>query len=85
MIRLDMYQIAAFEGKLLDLDEIHYLTPEYLIEVNTFINDTMTRAALVDFSFIHKSDNIDFDLLDAVEKYYYRAKIAEITIESDHV
>lgn len=45
----------------------------------------MTKAALVDFLFIHKSNNIDFDLLDAVDKYYERAKIAEFTKESDHV
>lgn len=45
----------------------------------------MTKAALVDFLFIHKSNNIDFDLLDAVDKYYERAKIAELTKESDHV
>jgi hypothetical protein len=45
----------------------------------------MTKAALVDFSFIHKSNNIDFDPLDAVDKYYYRSKIAELLSESDYV
>ena len=81
--RPDMYQIAAFEGQPLDLDEIQYLTPEYLEEVKTLINDTMTKAALDDFSFIHKSDTIDFDLLDAVDKYYDRTKISELIKESD--
>jgi hypothetical protein len=28
IIRPDRYQIAAFEGQLLDLDEMQYLTPE---------------------------------------------------------
>jgi hypothetical protein len=83
MTRPDMYQIAAFEGQALDLDEIQYLTPEYLGEVKILINDTMTKAVLDDFSFIHKSHNIDFDLLDAVDKYYDRAKIAELIKESD--
>jgi len=83
MTRPDMYQIAAFEGQPLDLDEIQYLTPEYLEEVKTLINDTMTKAFLDDFSFIYKSNNIDFDLLDAVDKYYDRAKIAELIKESD--
>lgn len=83
MTRPDMYQIAAFEGQPLDLDEIQYLTPEYLGEVKTLINDTMAKAVLDDFSFIHKSDSIDFDLLDAVDKYYDRTKIAELIKESD--
>jgi hypothetical protein len=55
------------------------------IRIKKNINDTMTKAALVDFSYIHKSNNIDFDLLDAVDKYHDRAKIAELTKESDHV
>lgn len=83
MTRPDIYQIAAFEGQTLDLDEIQYLTPEYLEEVKTLINDTMTKAFFEDFSFIHKSDNLNFDLLDAVDKYYDRAKIAELIKESD--
>ena len=83
MTRPDMYQIAAFEGQPLNLDEIQYLTPEYLEEVKVFINDTMTSAVLKDFSAIHKSDTLDFDLLDAVDKYYDRAKITELVNESD--
>src|SRR5690606_18322259 len=83
MTRPDMYQIAAFAGQPLDLDEIQYLTPEYLGEVKTLINDAMTKAAQDDFSFIYKSDKIDFNLLDAVDKYYDRAKIAELIKESN--
>ncbi len=83
MTRPDMYQIAAFEGQPLNLNEIQYLTPEYLGEVKSLINDTMTKAVLGDFSFIRKADNIDFELLDAVDKYYDRAKIAQLITESD--
>lgn len=83
MTRPDMYEIAAFGGQPLDLDEIQYLTPEYLEEVKTLINETMTNAALKDFSFIHKSDNFDLELLDAVDKYYDRTKISELIRESD--
>lgn len=81
--RPDIYQIAAFEGQPLNLDEIQYLTPEYLEEIKTLINDTMTKAILEDFSFIHKSDGIDLDFLDAIDKYYDRAKITELIKESD--
>ncbi len=83
MTRPDMYQIAAFEGQPLDLDKIQYLAPEYLEEVKTLINDTMTKAVLDDFSLIHKSDNVNFELLDTVDKYYDRAKIIELIKESD--
>lgn len=83
MTRPDMYQIAAFEGQPLDLDKIQYLAPEYLEEVKTLINETMTKAVLDDFSLIHKSDNVNFELLDTVDKYYDRAKIIELIKESD--
>ncbi|MEX0967570.1 MAG: hypothetical protein WD077_10045 [Bacteroidia bacterium] len=83
MTRPDMYQIAAFEGQPLKLDEIQSLPPEYLKNVKTLINDTKSKAVLEDFSFIHNSDTIDFELLDAVDKYYDRAKISELIKESD--
>ena len=83
MTRPDMYQIAAYEGQTLNLDEIQYLTPNYLDEVRTLINEKMVSAVLEDFQHIYKTDKIDFDLLDAVDKYYDRAKIAELIKESD--
>lgn len=81
--RPDMYQIAGFEGKPLNLDEIQYLAPEYLEGIKNHINDSMTKAALNDFNFIHQSDTIDFDLLDAVDRYYDRIKVSELIKESD--
>lgn len=83
MTRPDMYKITAFEGQPLNLDEIQYLRPEYLEQVKTLINESMTNAALKDFSFIHNSDKLDLELLDAVDKYYDRTKIAELIKESD--
>jgi len=81
--RPDMYQISAFEGKALDLQEIQYLTPEYLNQVKTLINETMTKALLEDFRHIHQTDTIDFELLDAVDKYFNREKISELIKQSD--
>lgn len=83
MTRPDMYQIAGYEGQPIDLDEIQYLTPEYLEQTKSFINDAMTNAALQDFQQIYQTDNLDFKLLDAVDKYYDRTKIAELIKESD--
>ena len=83
MTRPDMYLIAAYEGQRLDLEKIQYLDPEYLEQVKTIINETITKAALADFSNIHNTDNFDFDLLNSVDKHYDRAKIAELIKESD--
>ena len=82
MTRPDMYQITAFEGTPIELDKIQYLTTQYLEESKSLTED-MTKAALNDFSFIHKSDNIDLNLLDAVDKYYDRTKIAELIKKSN--
>ena len=81
--RPDMYQIAAYEGQPLNIDDIQYLNPEYLQDVKRHINETMTNAALEDFQFIIQSDKIDFNVLDAVDKYYDRPKIAQLIKESD--
>lgn len=78
-----MYQLAVFASIPLNLDEIQYLTPEYLEKVETLLNKTMPKAALEDFAFIYKSDTIDFELLDTVDKYYDRTKIAALIKDSD--
>ena len=83
MTRPDMYQIAAFEGQPLDFDELQYLTPEFLADKKQFINETMVEAALGDFQNIIKSAKLDFAVLDAVDKFYDRKKIAELLKESD--
>ena len=83
MTRPDMYQIAAFEGQPLDLDDLQYLMPEYLEQVKAIINDTMTNAALEDFSLIYKFHTISFELLDRVYTYYDRVKITELIKDSD--
>ena len=78
-----MYQIAAYEGKPLNFDELQYLDTEDLEERKHFINETMVNAALEDFQNIIKSDKLDFTVLAAVDKYYDRAKIAALIKESD--
>lgn len=83
MTRPDMYQIAAYEGKPINLDETQYLVPKYLEQAKTLINETMTNAALEDFQHIYKTDKVNFQLLDAVDKYYDRTRIARLIKESD--
>lgn len=83
MTRPDMFQIAAYEGQRLDLDKIQYLADDYVKELTEHINVTMVDAALSDFQHIIKSDKLDLNVLDAVDKYYDRTKIAELIKESD--
>ncbi|GAB2842873.1 hypothetical protein [Ferruginibacter profundus] len=83
MTRPDMYQIAAYNGVPLDFEEMQYLDKEDLKDKKNFINETMVQAALGDFQNIIKSDKLDFNVLDAVDKYYDRAKIAALIKESD--
>lgn len=83
MTRPDMYQIAAYEGQPLNLDDIQYLDDEYLEYQKKHLNETMVHAALEDFRHITNSDRLDLNALDAVDKYYDRTKIAELIKESD--
>ena len=83
MTRPDMYQIAAYEGRPLDFNELQYLTPEFLADRKKFINETMVDAALADFKNIITSDKLDFEVLNAVDKFYDRKKISELIKESN--
>ena len=82
MTRPDMYVISGFDGQPLDLDKIQYL-PDDLLEYNKKQLQTMADAALNDYQHIIKSDKLDLNVLDAVDKYFDRKKIAEIISKSD--
>ncbi len=77
-----MFVISGFEGKTLDLDDLQYLPDELLNKTKNQIS-TITNAALQDYQNIIKSDRLDFNVLDAVDKFYDRQKIAEIIKLSD--
>ncbi len=78
-----MYVIAGYEGKPIDMDEVQHLPEEYLIDAKTMINETMHNAALEDYQFIIKSEILDFKVLEAVDKFFDRDKIAELITNSD--
>jgi hypothetical protein len=82
MTRPDMYVISGFNGQHLDLDKIQYL-PDDLLENSKRQVETMADAALNDYQHIITSDKLDLNVLDAVDKYYDRKKIAEIIKKSD--
>lgn len=81
--RPDVYQIAAYKGKPLNLQDIQYLDDEYLEYQKKHLNETMPQAALEDFRHITNSDQLDLNALDAVDKYYDRARIADLIKKSD--
>jgi len=83
MPRPDMYQIEAYKGEPLDLEKIQYLKPGYLAEVKELVDITIPDAALNDFQHIIKASSLDLNVLDAVDKFYDRAKISALINESD--
>ncbi len=82
MTRPDMYIINGFDGQPLNLDKIQYL-PNDLLEYNKKQLQLMTDAALSDYQQIIKTDKLDLNVLDVVDKYFNRKKIAEIINNSD--
>lgn len=82
MTRPDMYVIAGFDGQPFDFINSQYLTDEYLEHSKTQVHE-MAKAALEDYQLIIKSHKLNFEVLDAVDKHYNRAKIAEIIKDSD--
>jgi len=80
--RPDMYVISDFDGQPLDLDKIQFLRAD-LLEYNKNQIQKMADAALDDYQHIIKSNKLDLNVLDAVDKYYDRKRIAEIISKSD--
>lgn len=83
MARPDMYVIAAYEDQPLNMEELQYMSDDYVQRMTEHINVTMVDAALADFQHIITSDKLDLAVLDAVDKYYDRARIAQLIKESD--
>lgn len=82
MPRPDMYGMSGFQGKTINLPAIQYLTEERL-QIEKDQMDKMEAAALGDYQSIFPSDALTTDLLDAVDKYYDRARIADLIKRSD--
>ena len=83
MARPDMSQIAAFKGHPLDLNKIQYLDEHALAQNKKFINETIIQAALEDFQNVIPFDQLDLEVLDAVDKYFDKEKILDLIKVSD--
>lgn len=82
MTRPDMYVIEGYEGQPLDLDSLQYLDGPTFTHTRAQIGKII-EAALVDYQDIIKSDQIDTNLLDAVDKHFDKKKVVEIVKASD--
>jgi hypothetical protein len=82
MTRPDMYVIAGYEGQPLEIETLQYL-PEELLEKTKNQIQIMIDSAFQDYKNIIVADKLNFDVLDAVDKFYDRKKIAEIIKQSD--
>ena len=80
--RPDMYVIAGFGGQPMDIDALQYLPDDLLDETRKQIQ-LITEAALQDYQEIVATPKLDFNLLDAVDKFYNRKRISEIIKSSD--
>ena len=82
MTRPDMYGISGYTGQPIDLDSLQYLPDEYL-QVAIRQVKAMAESALKDFQYIYKTDKIDLNFIDAVDKHFDRQKISELIKGSD--
>jgi hypothetical protein len=80
--RPDMYVIAAYDGKPLAMESLQYLNDECLKQMKEQI-EKITDAALQDYQEIIRCEELDFRVLDAVDKHYDREKIKAIIATSD--
>ena len=82
MTRPDMYVINEFDGTPVDLDAIQYLPSEVLAQSREMVQ-TMVDSAKEDYQDILKFEQLDLNVIDAVDKYYDREKIKSLLKESD--
>jgi hypothetical protein len=80
--RPDMYVIPGYKGQPIDLQSLQYLPKERLQTEKDQIKQ-MEIAALEDYQSIFPSTALTVDLLDAVDQFYDRQRIANLIKSSD--
>lgn len=80
--RPDMYIIAGYGYKPIDIDSLQYLPPLHLREAREMV-DIMTDAARGDFQNIVAFDDFNLDVLDAVDRFHTREIIGKLIRISD--
>jgi hypothetical protein len=77
-----LYVISAYKGHPLDLASLQYL-PEERLQTGKDQIGRMAAAALTDYQSIFPSATFTMDLLDGVDRFYDRKRIAELIKRSD--
>jgi len=80
--RPDMFVISGYEGRPLNLESLQYLSDDRL-QIEKDQIDCMAVAALTDYQSISPSTTFTLDLLNAVDQFYDRPKIANLIKQSD--
>jgi hypothetical protein len=80
--RPDMYVIAGYKGRPLDPKSLQYL-PDDRLQIEKDQIGRMAVAALEGYQSILPSTSFTIDLLDAVDRFYDRERIAELIQRSD--
>jgi hypothetical protein len=82
MTRPDMYVISGYENRTLDIDKIQYLTLEGLIETKK-IFEKMRESYMKDFQNIIEFDELNLDIIDAVDIAFGKKEVKELIKISD--
>jgi hypothetical protein len=80
--RPDMYVISGYKGRPLDPKSMQYL-PDDRLKIEKDQIGRMGVAALEDYQSILPSTSFTVDLLDAVDRFHNRERIAELIQRSD--
>jgi hypothetical protein len=77
-----MFVLPGYDGEPLDLHTMQSLDKQTLLEIKVQLQD-ITDQATTDYQNIIKSGRLDLTVVDAVDKYYDRQKVARLLKQSD--
>jgi hypothetical protein len=80
--RPDMYVVAGYSGRVLDLNRLQYLDDEILIQSVENIR-MMTGATMDDYRKLIHADGLSLAVLDAVDKKFDRQTVSDLILVSD--
>ena len=75
--RPDMYIISGYEGKTLDIENLQYLTKEGLNETKEIFKK-VRDSYLEDFQSFRKFDQLNVDVIEAIDIAYGKRKVEEL-------
>lgn len=77
-----MYTIAAYEGKVLNIDKIQYLSPGGLEKIKETFS-IMRKSYVGDFSEFVSFKEFNLDIIDVIDKSFGKKEIKELIEKSN--